>query len=94
MRRAAKTDRNQAEIVEALRAVGATVQLLHTVGNGCPDVVCGYRGKNYLFEIKDGERNRNRLTLDEQLWIETWEGQVEVVCDPSDALTAIGAVDQ
>lgn len=92
MRRAAKVDASQSEIVEALRAAGASVQLLHAVGKGCPDILVGYQSENYLLEIKSGERNRNRLTLDEEVWIDAWEGQVEVVCDPIDALMVIGAI--
>ena len=41
MRRAARTDANQAEIVAALRGVGASVQPLHAVGQGCPDLLVG-----------------------------------------------------
>lgn len=39
--RAAKVDKNQPEIVEALRAEGAVVQHLHAVGVGCPDLLVG-----------------------------------------------------
>lgn len=92
MRRIAKVDRNQAAIVEALRAAGATVICLHQVGKGCPDILCGYKGENFLLEVKDGERNRHNLTLDEQIFIESWDGQVEVVVDEIEALMAIGAV--
>lgn len=46
---AKRTDGNQAEIVRALRSAGATVQTLHTVGKGCPDLVVGFRGNNYGF---------------------------------------------
>ena len=34
MRRAAKVDANQREVVAALRGAGASVQLLHAVGEG------------------------------------------------------------
>lgn len=44
MRRRAHTDRNQPAIVAALRGIGATVQPLHAVGQGCPDLLVGYRG--------------------------------------------------
>lgn len=43
-------DANQPEIVAALHAVGATVQHLHEVGHGCPDILVGFRGKNYLID--------------------------------------------
>lgn len=48
MRRRARVDDNQAEIVKVLRQLGATVRPTHTVGDGFPDLVVGWRGKNYL----------------------------------------------
>lgn len=44
MRRAPKIDRNQPEIVEALRKAGAFVQSLAGVADGCPDLLVGYGG--------------------------------------------------
>ena len=66
-----KIDNNQTEIVEALRAVGATVQSIASIGKGCPDLLVGYRYKNYLMEIKDGS---NKLTKHEELWQRKWMG--------------------
>ena len=48
MRRAAKIDENQPEIVDALRAMGCSVTILSAVGNGCPDILVGFRGINLL----------------------------------------------
>ena len=76
MRRAAKTDNNQKSIVEGLRALGATVQPLHVLGQGCPDILVGYQGKNYLMEIKT---KRGKLTPDEENWHWEWRGTVHVV---------------
>ena len=47
-----RVDMNQPEIVADLRGIGATVQHLHMVGKGCPDILVGFRGNNWLFEIK------------------------------------------
>ena len=81
MRRAAATDRNQGEIVSALRRAGVTVQPLHRVGEGCPDLLCGFRGKNVLIEVKDGQKapSDRRLTTDQVDWHNGWKGQVAVV---------------
>lgn len=81
MRRAARVDRNQPEIVKTFRSLGATVQPLHTIGKGCPDIVVGYRGRNYLVEIKDGTLppSKRALTSDELMWHATWEGHVCIV---------------
>ena len=53
MRRSERIDRNQPEIVEALRKLGATVQLLHTDHDGIPDLLAGYQGRNFLLRVKD-----------------------------------------
>lgn len=81
MRRAARTDRNQTEIIAALRKAGATVQPLHAVGQGCPDILVGFRGRNWLFEIKDGFKppSKRKLTTDQVEWHAGWKGRVCVV---------------
>ena len=91
MRRAAKIDANQPDIVTALRQYGATVHSLAQVGNGCPDIVVGYNGKNYLFEIKDGNKpqSRRKLTEAEARWHAEWQGQVTVVASPREAIIHI-----
>lgn len=89
MRRAARVDANQAEIVEALRQAGASVQLLHMVGQGCPDLAVGFRGANFMLEIK---QDRGKLTAEEYVWLSEWRGQAKVVRSPEEALRAIGAL--
>jgi hypothetical protein len=93
MRRAARTDSNQEAIVAALRAAGATVQQLSAVGKGCPDLLVGHGGQNWLLECKDGAKTPgNRpLTGDQKEWIGNWRGSVTVVLDPAHALRVIGA---
>ncbi len=90
--RAAKVDRNQSEIVYALRKIGATVQHLHTIGQGCPDICVGWNGKNFLFEIKDSEKppSQRKLTGPESAWHKAWKGQVCIVTSAQDALWEIG----
>lgn len=92
MRRASKVDRNQSEIVTMLRTVGCTVQLLHTVGQGCPDLLVGYRGVNLLLEVKDGELppSGRKLTEPEADWHRDWRGQVITVCNVREAMEAVG----
>lgn len=90
---AAETDDNQTEIVAGLRAVGASVQLLHRVGQGCPDLLVGFRGDNYLLEVKDGSKplSKRALTLAEVDWHYNWRGHVRVVESVEMALQVIGA---
>lgn len=44
MRRAAKVDDNQGEIVQALKHTSARIQHLHQLGGGCPDLLVGLGG--------------------------------------------------
>lgn len=97
MRRAARVDPNQGAIVTALRSVGATVQPLHTVGDGCPDLVVGWRGANFLLEVKEqpgvkggSSKKGQRLNEDQERWHREWRGQRAVVRTIDDAFDAIG----
>ena len=91
MRRAAKVDANQSEIVDAVRRMGCTVQLLHSVGQGCPDLLVGVSGINLLWEIKDGSRppSERRLTTDQLIWHDEWRGQVQVVDSVEHAIRVV-----
>ena len=91
MRRASRVDDNQAEIVAILRYVGCSVTSLASIGRGCPDIVVGHNGVNFLLEIKDGRRCRSRrkLTPEEKKWHEAWKGQVAVVESVEDALSVV-----
>ena len=90
--RAARVDANQAEIVAALRQVGCSVQPLHMVGKGCPDLLVGRSGLNVLIEVKDGSKppSERKLTPDQCIWHDNWRGQVTVVCNVHEALVAVG----
>ena len=86
MRRAARADRNQAQIVAALRKVGATVLHLHSLGRGAPDILAGYRGRNILMEIKTP---KGKLTPQESDFMWGWKGQYAEVRTVDEALLAI-----
>ena len=94
MRKYARIDANQPEIVKALRQAGATVTSTATIGKGFPDIAVGFRGTNYLMEIKDGNKppSAQKLTKDERDWITEWRGQVAVVNSIEQALKEIGAL--
>lgn len=100
MRRAAKVDAGQGEIVFALLAIGATVQSLAAIGRGCPDLLVGYRGRNYLLEVKappgpDGGTSGHgrQLGPDQVKWHRAWSGQVATVRTTDEAFAAIGAIE-
>jgi Holliday junction resolvase len=80
-----KVDTNQKEIVEALRACGFSVVHLHAVGKGCPDLIAGRLGVNYLIEIKSA---KGKLTPAQVEFHDNWMGQVIVVRSVED-LSAI-----
>ena len=95
MRRAAKIDSNQDQVVSALRAAGAKVQSLSAVGKGVPDLLCQYQGAFYLIEVKDGRKapSQRRLTDDQVKWHEEWKcAFLGVVESPDEALRFIGAI--
>jgi len=54
VRRAAKIDTNQTEIISALRKAGAFVLPTHQLKNAFDCIVC-YRGKTFIMEIKNPE---------------------------------------
>jgi hypothetical protein len=90
MRRAAKVDANQDQIVSALRAAGASVQSLAPIGKGCPDLLVAFRAGMYLMEVKSGKGEPNDLQLK---WHAGWEAPVHVVYGPDEALSVIGVLD-
>lgn len=89
--RAARIDSNQVEIVKALRAIGVSVQHLHAVGSGCPDLLCAVNGVNFLIEVKDGGKipSKQALTPDQVKWHGEWKAAVYVVNSVQKA-TALG----
>jgi hypothetical protein len=89
-RRAAKVDANQAEIVEGLRACGYSVQPLHMVGSGCPDLLVGIPGSkaNALLEVKvPGET----FTGPQKTWHADWKGRAHVVRSLAEAIVVLKA---
>lgn len=88
----ARVDENQSEIVKALRAVGASVESLASLGGGCVDLLVGFRGVNYLMEVKDGNKSpsRRKLRQDQVAWHGAWRGKTDVVESSEHALKVIG----
>ena len=92
--RAHKVDANQKEIVETLRRLGCSVAITSASGEGFPDIVVGYKGINYLVEIKDGSRipSQRRLTPDQVTFHDNWKGQIKVVESVNDAINLLRGV--
>lgn len=85
IRRAARVDANQTQIVSALRAAGAYVWII-----GLPvDILVGYKGQTFLVEIKDGPKKT--LTKLQQDFFANWCGGTLCRIDNAeDALRMIG----
>lgn len=89
----AKIDANQPEIVKALRAAGASVQHLHAVGAGCPDLLCAVNGRAFLIEVKDGAKvpSKQKLTPDQEVWHAGWKSTVHVVNSIDAAISVVAS---
>ena len=87
IRRAARVDANQSQIVSALRTAGAYVWII-----GLPvDLLVGYKNHTFLVEIKDGPKKR--LTALQADFFENWSGSTLARIDgPEAALRMIGVI--
>ena len=97
MRRAAKTDANQAEIVRMLRLAGCGVLDLSKVGCGCPDLLVhspSFPWRMTMLEVKDGSQppSRRKLTPDQVKFHAEWRAPIHVVKSVGEALDAVGIV--
>ncbi len=74
MRRAARRDSNESDIVKAMREAGAYVKVIND--EGLFDLLVSYRGETLLIEVKDGAKppSARRLTEAEQKFHDEWPG--------------------
>ena len=88
MRRAAKVDANQNQVIEALRAAGACVWII-----GLPvDLLVGYKGRTMLMEVKTGPEKP--LTALQHAFFANWTGGTLARVDgPDAALSALKVID-
>ena len=83
-----KVDSNQAEIVSLIRSVpGVSVFDVSRFGHGLPDLIVGFRGVNYLVEVKS---ERGDLTDAERDFFNDWQGQAAIARTVDDLLQIIG----
>lgn len=79
MRRAARRDRNESEIVRTLKMIPA-LSVVEINQKGVPDLLIGWHDKdgnptNFLVELKTKE---GKLTPDQVEFHASWQGQIAV----------------
>ena len=88
IRRAARVDANQEQVVSALRSAGARVWVI-----GLPvDLLVGYQGKLALMEVKDGAKppsKQRKTALQAQFFAEWADMPISLVDGPEAALRAL-----
>lgn len=82
-----RVDANQPIIVPQLRKLGISVQPIHTLGHGVPDLLLGVAGTNLLVELKSN--GKGKLTDDELEWQVAWQGQVDTASSVAQILRAV-----
>ena len=80
-----RVDLNQQEIVDLARQLGASVCSLTNIGYGCPDLLVGHRGNNYLIEIKNG----SKLTPAQEKWQHIWQGNSAIINNVDELLKVL-----
>lgn len=96
IRRKAKIDVNQPQIVEAFREMGFEVEITSAYSAVGFDCIIGLRGRPgslRMVEIKDGLKPKSQRTLteNEQIAKERWAGNYEVVVSVMDTI-ALGSI--
>jgi hypothetical protein len=93
-----RIDVNQGELVDFLRALGFSVALTSSVGDGFPDIVVGGQmpcpcgsgrrvRQSKIVEIKAG---KGILTPDQVEFHGAWRGQLTIIRDRDQALQLVG----
>lgn len=90
MRRAARRDANEGDIIKAMRAEGAYVKIIND--EGLFDLLVSYRGETLMIEVKDGAKppSARRLTEAEQKFHDEWPGSnLHIVTSAEEALALL-----
>ena len=89
MRHAARVDKNQAAIIDALKRVGVSVEVI-----GKPvDLLLWCNGEYSLMECKNPERTSedpdSRLTKAQVEFIDRWPGKIHLARTPEEAVRLV-----
>lgn len=86
--RGKRKDIAQADIERGLAKLGISFADTSALGKGFPDLVIGYQGSNYLYEVKNTAKGK--LTPLETNFQEGWQGQYKVVWSIEQILEDLG----
>jgi len=78
-----RVDENQKQIIHTFIALGASVLNLSRVGEGCPDILIGYKKHSVLCEIK--RDNKAPYTESQVKFMQNWRGGAISRIDSIDA---------
>jgi hypothetical protein len=94
VRRAAKVDANQTEIVDAFRSMGVSVLITSSAGDGFTDLVIGWGGITVLVEVKDGNKapSERKLTPKQQDLHTSFLGAITVVENTDQAIELVNRI--
>ena len=82
-------DLNEQQIVEALEAIGCTVE---RKGDGVGDLIVGRGATNVILEVKQKGRANRKDQQKQREAREAWKGQIAVVEGPLEAVALITAL--
>lgn len=63
------------------------------MGSGCPDLLIGFGGNNYLVEIKNMDGRGMRFTPAEREFMDAWKGKIYMVTNIPQALELLDSTD-
>ena len=84
-----RVDKNQQQIVSALRKLGCSVAITSDVGVGFPDLVIGLNGVNFMVELKS---EGGKLRESQVKFHKKWQGQIATCWNLEEVLKVIGYV--
>lgn len=94
MRRAAKVDANQAELVALMRRLGMSVAITSSSHDGFPDLVVGYGGVTVLVEVKDGSKwpSARQLTPAQKQFHGAFKGAITTIETAEQATSLVNTI--
>ena len=96
IRRAAKIDDNQNELVALIRAMGVSVAITSAAHDGFTDLVIGFGGVTVLVEVKDGSKEpaRRKLTPQQVTFHGSFKGAITVIENEQQAVELVSRIRQ